>query len=323
MSARTAIILTSYNRPHLVVDAIESVFEQEDQDWRLYIMDDGSLPETTDAIRATIEKRYHWSSLNVYLGVGMVSEYGEAGGRGVTVAWGPSRSAGERKRTISYSYQINKALTFLLHEERYVTYLCDDDYFYPESVGARAAHLDEHPDRHVVFGRTRSVEYNSDGAYNAWREHHATIGHVTPGRHYPRPTGPTIKHERGVYVTKFERGELDPETGLDYVDEGFWRYGPIVYARDGHTDHNQVMHRRSCLLGVNGPCREWPQHGPGTSQREFWPEDPKRWDVGDLGFFTLLSEPAGHMFWGIDSWVCTKRFHAKSDGLTAETTLRE
>jgi glycosyltransferase involved in cell wall biosynthesis len=304
----TAVLLTVYNRPRLAHDAIRSVLQQDCRHWRLYILDDGCNADTRRAIQFAVHGgntgaiwRRMWGDEN-----GTAIEL--AGG---SVVWwkGRERTMEERKSSISYSRSINIAFNLLTRGERFVTYLCDDDYFYPESVRKRREVLVQHPDLHVVYGRTRSIQFEQDGTFNKW----GTSAPPTSGLAFPRPTGRRVKHGGGWH-THFEDPELvDPTTCLPYVEEGFWQPGGITYGCEGRTDHNQVMHATECLT----KCREWPQRDDGT--HEFWCENVAA-GVGDAAFFTLLGQR--HLFHGADVWTCSKRFHSLSDGVS-DAEVRE
>lgn len=292
-----AVILTCYNRPKLVADSIASVLQQDCDRWRLYLMDDGSNEETRTSIQEALK-----------------------GAGDVGVWWkGPDRSKEDRKATISYSRNINIALNECLQDEKYVTYLCDDDILYPESVRVRAEFLDKTTEADVVYGRLRAVQFSPKG-FNTWD------GAISPtaGMHFPRPTGRREFHNEGQSAkTYFADWTKDEETGLPYVEEAMWKAGPMRYGEfrefiechgtidpqyncgEGMVDHNQVMHRRLCLAG------QWPDHPDGG--KEWWGES-KSWPVGDYAFFMRLSE-RGNLFYGVEEWVASKKYHAQSDGI--------
>ncbi len=306
---RTGIILTTYNRPTLVVDAIESVLEQEPQDYRLYIVDDGCDAETRAAIRRAIG-RYPLTTLSNW--------------QKPVVWWqGPQRTMEERKASIPYSRTINIALNYLLSDEQYVTYLCDDDMLLPGSIAKRVDYLDAHPDVSVVYGRLSSVQYDV-GGFNAWQQS------VRPqaGRAWIAPDGKRVVNDQvGNARSYFLNGTRDPLTGLDYVEEGFWQPGPFVYGERYRCDHNQTLHRRSCL---DDP-RPWRNrvaavrtHNPVSAICpdgfiEYWPEG-NEWGVGDAGFFAALGSV--WPFVGVDCWAARKRYHSASMGLGI-TEVRE
>jgi hypothetical protein len=216
-----------------------------------------------------------------------------------------------RKAHIPYSFTINVGLNYLLRDtDSYICYLVDDDLLYPESIRGRAEYLDANPNVHVVYGRSRSIQYGKDGSFNKW----SNSGLPSAGMHFPRPTGNRELLNGGQSArTYFEHGERDPETGLNYVEEAFWYPGSITYGVHGSTDHNQVCHRAECLKS----CRVWPKKPDGSY--EYWGED-LCWGVGDAAFFSLLGY--AHPFVGVDVWTCSKRFHSKSWGFP-DNEIRE
>ncbi len=304
MARDVLVILTTYNRPTLVRDAIASILGQDCDRWRLCIMDDGCNDESRVAIQAALGDPA-WTYVSEPVGgIATTSDDGR-------VTWwrGPQRDLSARRAHIPYSWTINVALNCLLRDERYVCYLVDDDAFYPESVRARAEFLDQNIDVHVVYGRTRSIQYNAHGGFNTWE----SAGRPQAGLTFPRPTGPRVHRDSGGPLCYFANNETDPDTGLDYVEEGFWQPGPITYGREGKVDHNQVMHRVRCLT----ECRAWPIKSDAT--REYWGENVS-YGVGDAAFFGRLG--LLHKFEGVDAWVCTKKFHSRSWG-NPDTEVRE
>lgn len=294
-----AVILTCYNRPSLVVDAIRALLEQDCQRARTYILDDGCDDATREAIAEVLAPQTLPMTWDQEWECVIESD-----------AWcwrlGPRRPMAERKAKISYSIGINYALNHLLRDEKYVCATCDDDYLYPEAVRVRAEFLDANPAAHVCYGRSRSVQYDANG-FNSWSASKAPAA----GRAYPRPSGRReLIHDGCAAKTYFENGETDPQTGLAYVEEAVWHPGPMRYGYPYKTDHSQVMHRRECLT----TCRPWPD-GADLGGKMFWDETFHRFTVGDAAFFTDLG--AVHEFHGIDCWVATKRYHIFSDGATA------
>lgn len=296
---RTAVILTAYNRPTLVRDAIGSVMNQRDDNVRLIIADDGSNADNREAIEAALGAPT-WVGAEIIDCVGGTAVTTYATPKPVTWWKGPNRSMTDRKASIPYSRTINIVLNHLLRDEKYIAYLCDDDAFYPESIDKRADYLDAHPDVHVVYGRLRAVQYARDG-YNTW----TSADRPVPGMHFPRPSGPRVQIGEGGKRCFFANNGCDPQTGLPYVEEGYWEPGPLRYGQRGATDHNQVMHRVECLR----TCRDWPRKPDGSV--EYWGEDVRH-GVGDAAFFRLLGET--HSFEGVDVWTVTKKYHAFSDG---------
>lgn len=305
MAKRSALVVTTYNRPRLLADCLASVRGQTDQDWNLYILDDGSThPDQQSVIADGISGL---SSESVGYTPGHIKTDAQA-----IVWWGRDRSIEERRATISYSRSINIALNFLLRGEKYVMYLVDDDFWFPGAVGSRADYLDAHPDVHVVTGRQRSIQYDAFG-FNSW----GASTDPLPGMAFPYPTGRReLLHDGAAAKTYFENGETDPQTGLPFVEEAFWQEGPHWYGKPFRHDHNSVAHRRACL---NHCGIEW--YGDADAGGvQYWGESFIPHTVGDANFFEKLG--AAHPFVGVNAWVASKRYHCKSTGVV-EGDIRE
>lgn len=299
-----AVLLTTYNRPTLVTNAIASVLAQDCDRWRLIVLDDGCSEQVRAALREALPTSAKWAMKAVAGGISCTNAEN-------SIVWwqGPQRKMVDRKASIPYSLTINIALNHLLTDEQYVCYLCDDDVLHPMSMRLRAGCLDAHGEACVVYGRLRSVQFGADGLRNRW----ADSGVPEPlHADFELPTGKRVQQDNGnswrTYYSADDRGISDPDTDLDYVEEGFWRPGPMRYGVDGQCDHNQAMHRVSCLADLD--------HGV-TSPPEYWPEGIE-YGVGDAGFFHKLAS-AGHAFYGVDCWAVSKAYHAKSDGVCSDT----
>ena len=122
-----SVLLTSYNRPRWLREAVASVFAQTTGDWELIILDDNSPdPDVAGYLRDL------WNHPKVII-------Y-------------KSRVAGdERAATCRYAVQANTGLA--LASGRYVTYLCDDDWYAPQRLEVMAAMLDADPSIGVVYGK--------------------------------------------------------------------------------------------------------------------------------------------------------------------------
>lgn len=308
-NVRSAVILTAYNRPTMIVDAIESVLEQEPRDWRLYLLDDGSDSTMRQAINdVLLSDRWPAYELHTIADGALDAKVHPTTGGSVVWWQGPQRTMEQRKSCISYSMLINLALNYLLADEPYVTYLCDDDYLLPGSLAARADYLDANPDVRIVYGRLRSIQFGEDGSYNTWIK----MSSPHAGRAWVPPDGECILGPDGTNAKYYYRdGHTDPATGLEYVEAGFWVEGPTIYGQPGKIDHNQPLIRRSCLAE-----RSWPSHTSGYL--EYWCESRDA-HVGDAAFFQMLAQ---WPFYGIDHWVVTKRYHAYSDG-ASDAEVRE
>jgi spore maturation protein CgeD len=132
VSPRVSVLLTTYNRPQMLSEAIRSVLAQTYQDFELIVLDDNSSdPAQWDVIAA------HRASMVLYKS---------------------DVTTDERPLKTRYAVLANVGLQLARGE--YVTYLCDDDWYLPRRLEVMAARLDE-GDCQVVYGSQRVVR---DGA---------------------------------------------------------------------------------------------------------------------------------------------------------------
>lgn len=182
---KVTCVLSSFNRPRLVRDAVESVLAQTMVDWELLIADDSSNDETRTAI--------------------VDASQGDPRVRFVWVAGG-NCAPHERQAVSRYCLGINKALTEATGD--YVCYLPDDDYVYPDSFRVRAAALDANPDVHVVYGRLRSISYDATAEWDS-------SAAPRPGRTFPNYGETDPETGRPVNPATWEPG-LRTLDGLDH-----------------------------------------------------------------------------------------------------------
>ena len=116
MSPRVSVLLTSYNRPVMLAEAIESVLAQTMQDFELIVLDDNSGPAVREVLLG------YWDHPKVVL-------------------FKSSVQPGERAARVRYAVLANLGLRIAAGE--YVTYLCDDDLFLPRRLEVMVARLDE------------------------------------------------------------------------------------------------------------------------------------------------------------------------------------
>ena len=135
---RVSCLLSSYNRPVMLADAIGSVLAQDYRDFELIILDDNSA----DPGVLEVLSRF-WQHPQV----AVVKS---------NVAW-PGRLA-----TTRYATMINIGLAVARGE--FITYLTDDDLYLPHRFRLMVAALDDGHD--VVYGSQRIEEAGPDG----WRE---------------------------------------------------------------------------------------------------------------------------------------------------------
>lgn len=121
-----SVLLTSYNRARYLQQAVESVDAQTMRDWELIILDDCSSD-----IGVTGYLRQIWRHPQVIIHKARIGE-------------------DERASKCRYAVQANTGLK--LASGRYITYLCDDDWYAPQRIEVMTAMLDADPSIGVVYG---------------------------------------------------------------------------------------------------------------------------------------------------------------------------
>ncbi|MFC4765810.1 glycosyltransferase family 2 protein [Effusibacillus consociatus] len=121
---KVSVILTSYNKPQFVGQAIESVLQQTMADFELFIMDDNSNQKTEDVFRAYLnDSRVHYHRSDV--------------------------EDEERPKKTRYAVLINQALS--LAKGQYISYLTDDNYYHKKRLEIMSKFLDDNPDIKVAY----------------------------------------------------------------------------------------------------------------------------------------------------------------------------
>lgn len=124
MNPKVSIILTSYNKPHLVGKAIHSVLEQTMTDWELFIMDDHSNKETRKVISSFLgDDRIHY--FNSYI------------------------AQEDRLKTTRYATLINEAIQKT--SGKYISYLTDDTIYLPNRLQEMVDYLEGNPTIDIVY----------------------------------------------------------------------------------------------------------------------------------------------------------------------------
>lgn len=128
------VLMPIFNRPEYLRQAIDSVIVQTFPDWELWAMDDGStLPGVWPIVQA----------------------YAEQDRRIVPCHF--DTTVAERLASVRYSTLINWGVAH--SESEYVTYLCNDDWYFPDRLERMLAKLHEGHD--VVYGPQAYA--NADG----------------------------------------------------------------------------------------------------------------------------------------------------------------
>lgn len=208
---KVTCILTSYNRPVGVQEAIASVQAQTYPNWELIIVDDNSDPLTQTILKDIARKDQRCKLIQS----GVKDE--------------------DRFKTTRYATCINMAIPYITGD--LVTYLTDDDIYYPQRF-ERMVDLFKNNAIHVVYGRQKVV----------------TLTNGVSTNFYIRPlVGITRSPENYVDHNSFmhRRSCLDIIKGWDdnpalwtHGDIGFfkklvryWDFYPLDFITDEHRLH--------------------------------------------------------------------------------------
>lgn len=140
MASSVDIVLTSYNRPKGLEQAISSVINQSKEDWFLYIVDDGSDFDVSGLVKSFDDNRIK------------------------LLRFSPTPE--DRLEHVRYALNINYALH--LSVSPYIAYLCDDDYFFPNWLEEGVKFLEaDTDDRLIVYGKVKKVDYKTVSDLNS------------------------------------------------------------------------------------------------------------------------------------------------------------
>lgn len=121
MSDLVSIILPTYNRAHLVMNAINSVLTQTYQNWELIIWDDGSTDDTEKVLAALSDSRIRCF----------------------------------RDANHGMSYALNRGLDLATGD--LIAFLDDDDTWLPETLKIQVSVMEKFPQIDLVFGNFNNV----------------------------------------------------------------------------------------------------------------------------------------------------------------------
>jgi spore maturation protein CgeD len=126
MNPIVSVILTSYNKPKTIGNAIESVLNQTFGNWELFIMDDNSQKEIVEIIKRYVnDPRIHYFNSHI--------------------------QDSERYTTTRYATLINEAIP--MTKGKYITYLTDDNFFLPERFEMMVKVLNRDPNIEIVYSK--------------------------------------------------------------------------------------------------------------------------------------------------------------------------
>ena len=216
---RVSCLLSSYNRPAMLADAIASVLAQDYRDFELIVLDDNSPDPGVLQVLSGF-----WQHPQV----AVVKS---------NVAWP------ERLATTRYATMINIGLAVARGE--FITYLTDDDLYLPNRFGAMVAALDDGQD--VVYGSQRIEEAGPDG----WRE-----VRIREARRPLRQAACVVDHCSVMHTAEAARrvgGWDDAPEHWPQGDARFWdrltAAGYVFYPVDEVTDVHRWHPRTVGALG--------------------------------------------------------------------------
>ena len=137
LNPKVSIILTVYNRPQYLNQCIDSVLNQTYKNWELIIMDDNSSDVLTKEI------------INSYYDDRIIKVFGNV-------------SEEDRFKTARYATLINEA--FPISSGDLITYLVDDDLYYPDRLKTLVDYMLQNPDHKVVYHPLENVDASGKGA---------------------------------------------------------------------------------------------------------------------------------------------------------------
>ena len=131
MSPKVSVIVTVYNKPQYLRECLDSVVNQTYQNWELIVMEDNSPnPEVKEILDTYTDPRIKKFFSNV--------------------------SEKDRYQTARYATLINLAVKHFVTGD-YITYLTDDDYYYPHRLETMVNGMNP-PEISVVYGAQRVVD---------------------------------------------------------------------------------------------------------------------------------------------------------------------
>jgi spore maturation protein CgeD len=213
---KVSCILTSYNRPRGVREAIASVQAQTYPNWELIIVDDHSNEETLSVLMEIVGQDRRCRLLQT----GVKDE--------------------DRSKTTRYATCINMALKYITGD--LVTYLTDDDIYYPQRFEKMLELFNSDPNIHVVYGRQKMVHIE-----NGVAGHQGVRPLVGITRH---PMGAvdhnSFMHRR--YCLELVKGwddnpSLWPHADLSFFQKlaEYWEFYPVDFITDEHRFHGKSV----------------------------------------------------------------------------------
>lgn len=213
-----SVILTTYNRPQFIKQAIDSVLEQTYTNFELLVMDDDSDDQEQKDILMS-----YWNIPKVKIFKSSVVD-------------------GERKNVVRYAYMANIGL--LLSSGDYITYLCDDDFYFPERLEKMVEYLENHEEAEVVYGKQVKLKRTPSGRTKrigerfqdmildraAYWVDHSSVMHSRK-----------IYEELGGWDTNPEYWTCADAVYWKIINDAGYKFYPLEFDTDAHIFHDKSM----------------------------------------------------------------------------------
>jgi glycosyltransferase involved in cell wall biosynthesis len=216
---KISCILTSYNRPQRVREAIASVQQQTYPNWELIVVDDNSNAKTKNVLKEIADE----DSRITLIQTGVRPE--------------------DRPKTTRYATCINLALERITGD--LVTYLTDDDIYYPTRFEKMAMAFHMNPKIHVLYGRQKVIVYTGNRITRTF------IRPLVGVTRYPmgRVDHNSFMHRRACL--EVVKGWDDHPDNWKAGDAAFfrklvrhWDFYPINVLTDEHRIHDKGVQRK-------------------------------------------------------------------------------
>lgn len=213
---KVSCILTSYNRTNFLRQAIESVTTQTYPYWELFIVDDNSNQETVDIILEFVNKdsRIHLLQSHV--------------------------KPEDRGKTTRYATCINMAIPKLTGN--LVTYLTDDDYYFPQRFEKMVEVFESSPHIHVLYGKQHlSGLFGDVWIYFTIRE---LVGITREPQN--KIDHNSIMHRRSCFI-EVPYWNDEPDNWMNADAKFFqnlakhWDFHPLDFVTDAHRFHDDSV----------------------------------------------------------------------------------
>lgn len=135
MTNKVSIILTVYDKPEWLNECIDSVINQTYQNWELIIMEDNSPDKKVIDI------------INSYNDNRIIKYFSQV-------------SEEDRYKTARYATLINMGFQFSTGQ--YITYLVDDDKYFPSRLEVLVDYMDQNPNHEVVYHPLVNMDADSN-----------------------------------------------------------------------------------------------------------------------------------------------------------------